>query len=79
MMKEDADLIFDYLTQVVGIKESDIILFGRSMGSGPSSYLASRKNAHSLLLMSPYMSIKEAAKSILGWAGFVSSIVNDKF
>jgi len=49
------------------------------MGSGPSSYLASRKNAHSLLLMSPYMSIKEAAKSILGWAAFVSFAVVEKF
>jgi alpha-beta hydrolase superfamily lysophospholipase len=52
-MKEDADTVYDYLTQIVGVKESDVILFGRSMGSGPTSYLASRKNPHSLLLMSP--------------------------
>jgi len=78
-MKEDADAIYDYLTQVVGIKESDIILFGRSMGSGPTSYLASRKECHSLLLMSPYMSIKDAAKSLLGWASFLSVIVYERF
>ena len=42
-MKEDADAVYDYLCQVAGVKESDIILFGRSMGSGPTSYLASRK------------------------------------
>jgi abhydrolase domain-containing protein 17 len=42
-MRADADTIYDYLTTVVGIKEQDVILWGRSMGSGPSSYLASRK------------------------------------
>ena len=78
-MKEDADAIYDYLTQVCGIKESDIILWGRSMGSGPTSYLASRKSAHSLLLMSPYMSIKDAAKSLLGWASFLTVIVYERF
>jgi pimeloyl-ACP methyl ester carboxylesterase len=78
-MKEDCDAIYDYLTQVVGIKESDIILWGRSMGSGPTSYLASRKQAHSLLLMSPYMSIRDAAKSLLGWASFLTVIVYERF
>jgi alpha-beta hydrolase superfamily lysophospholipase len=78
-MKEDADTVYDYLTQIVGVKESDVILFGRSMGSGPTSYLASRKNPHSLLLMSPYMSIKDAAKSLFGWASFLSVIVYERF
>ena len=78
-MKEDADTIYDYLTQVVGVKESDVILFGRSMGSGPCSYLASRKECHSLLLMSPYMSIRDAARSLLGWASFLTVIVYERF
>ena len=78
-MKDDADAIYDYLTQVVGVKESDVILFGRSMGSGPTSYLASRKECHSLLLMSPYMSIKDAARSLFGWASFLSVIVYERF
>lgn len=79
MMREDADTVYDYLTQVVGILEKDIILFGRSMGSGPTSYLASRKRASSLLLMSPYMSIKDATKSLLGWASFLSVVVYERF
>jgi abhydrolase domain-containing protein 17 len=79
MMREDADTVYDYLTQVVGIKEKDIILFGRSMGSGPTSYLSSRKRPASLLLMSPYMSIKDATKSLLGWASFLSVVVYERF
>ena len=79
-MKEDADTIYDYLTTMCGIKESDVILWGRSMGSGPTSYLASRKQCHSLLLMSPYMSIKDATKSLFGWAGsMLSMIVFERF
>jgi hypothetical protein len=78
-MKEDAEIIYDYLTQCVGINEQDIILFGRSMGSGPTSYLSSIRNPHCLLLMSPYISIKEAAKSLLGWASFLTFIVHEKF
>lgn len=49
------------------------------MGSGPCSYLASVRNPYALLLMSPYTSIQNAAKSILGWASFISFIVYEKF
>jgi len=72
-------MIYEYLVKCIGIREKDIILFGRSMGSGPTSYLASRKDPYALLLMSPYTSIKEAAKSLLGWASFLSLIVYEKF
>ena len=78
-IKEDSEIIYDYLTKCIGIKESDIILFGRSMGSGPTSYLSSIKNPHSLLLMSPYTSIRDAAKALFGWASFLSIIVYEKF
>lgn len=78
-MKEDAELIFEYLTKVIGVKESDIILFGRSMGSGPATYLASKYNACAVLLMSPYTSIKDVAKSLLGWMSFLSVIVYERF
>ena len=78
-MKEDAELIFEYLTKVISVKESDIILFGRSMGSGPATYLASQYNACALLLMSPYTSIKDVARSLLGWMSFLSVIVYERF
>jgi len=78
-MKEDAETVFDYLTKIIGVNENDIILFGRSMGSGPSTYLASKKNAYSLLLMSPYTSIKDVARNLLGWMSFLSVIVYERF
>lgn len=63
----------------MGIQEEDIILFGRSMGSGPTSYLSSKRKPYALILMSPYTSIQNAAKSILGWASFISFLVYEKF
>ena len=78
-MKEDAELIFEYLTKVIGVREHDIILFGRSMGSGPATYLSSKYNACALLLMSPYTSIKDVARSLLGWMSFLSVIVYERF
>jgi hypothetical protein len=49
------------------------------MGSGPSSYLASKNACGGLLLMSPFKSIKTAAKAMLGWAGFLSFVVDERF
>ena len=60
------------------MREQDIILFGRSMGSGPATYL-SRRNACACLLMSPYTSIKDVARSLLGWMQFLSVIVYERF
>ena len=56
-MKEDALIVYDYLTTVVGLSESNIIVFGRSMGSGPSSYVANVRKPFFLILMSAYTSI----------------------
>lgn len=79
-IKEDSETVFDYLTERVGVRENDIILFGRSMGSGPATYLASRKKAYCVLLMSPYTSIKDVSKSLLGRLSFIlTPIVYERF
>lgn len=62
----DSGDIYNYLTQVMGVKGEDIILFGRSIGTGPATWLASEKKVGGLLLMSGYTCIREVAKSIAG-------------
>ena len=37
---EDALTVWDYLTQKIGLSNKDIILFGRSLGTGPATELA---------------------------------------
>jgi hypothetical protein len=57
IMKEDSLIVYDYLITVVGVREEDIILLGRSMGSGPSTFISSVRNPYALVLMSGYTSI----------------------
>jgi hypothetical protein len=62
---------------ISGIPESSIILFGRSIGTGPAAYLASKKNPCALLLMSPFTSIRDIVKESAG--KLLSFLINDRF
>jgi abhydrolase domain-containing protein 17 len=73
-------IVYEYLTKNVGVKESDVIIFGRSMGSGPSTYLSSMYTPFCLLLMSPYTCIKDVAKTLLGKLSFLlMPLVHERF
>jgi esterase/lipase len=61
---ERAKRLYEFLTVEFGYQEKDIILFGRSLGSGPAVQLASHANPSLLILMSAYSSIKNVAKDI---------------
>lgn len=74
---EDAEIVFDFLTQEAGINPDNIFVFGRSIGSGPATHLAAHRTPGILMLMSPYTSIKDAVKDIAG--DFASLLVADRF
>jgi len=57
---------FRYLVDEVGIHYGQIILFGRSLGSGPAVFLASQYPVGGLILVSAFSSIKGAVQSIVG-------------
>ena len=73
----DAQNIYDFLTIVQKIPHSSIILFGRSIGSGPASLLASLRAPSALLLMSPFMSIRDIVREKAG--NMLQYIINDRF
>jgi len=73
---QDAEILFDFIVSQAGILPQNIMLFGRSIGSGPATYLASRRNAGALFLMSPYTSIKAVAKGV---AGKMGALVAERF
>jgi hypothetical protein len=62
----DAESVYIYLTEILKIPEESIILFGRSIGTGPATYLASKKSPCALLLMSPFLSIRDIVKDKAG-------------
>jgi len=60
-----------FFVKEIGINEKDIVVCGRSIGSGPAVYLASQRKPGALILLSPFKSIRETANSILGMFKFI--------
>ena len=63
---EDAEIVFQYIIKAIGYSTTDIIVFGRSIGSGPAAYLASKYEIHSLILMSAFTSLRAVVKGFVG-------------
>jgi len=63
---QDVEDLYEYLTTKMRIPSHNLILFGRSIGTGPATWLASQKQVGCLLLMSGYTCIRQVAKSIAG-------------
>ena len=66
-LTEDAEYVYKFVLHDMGIKESDIIVFGRSMGSGPACFLAGTFKPRALCVMSGYQSVKRVAADQVGW------------
>jgi len=49
---EDAIIVYDFLTKEIKIPEKHIILFGRSIGTGPATWLAAKRKLASYLSIS---------------------------
>jgi len=59
-MIQDADCVYDFvLANFKKIREKDIVVMGRSMGSGPSIHIASTRSPAAVITMSAYTSIKD--------------------
>lgn len=74
---EDALTVWEYLTLQMGLSNKDIILFGRSLGTGPATELAAYVQPCALLLMTAYLSIRNVVKSIAGT--LASYLVHERF
>ena len=66
-IKIRAKRTYDFLTQEFGFEEKDIIVFGRSIGSGPAIDLAAQTHPCALVLMSAYTSLKNVAYDKVKW------------
>ena len=54
---DDIETVYFYLTETLKIPSKKIILFGRSVGSGPSCYLAEKYDVGGLILNSGFLSV----------------------
>lgn len=58
-IKSDAADAYQFLQNKLGFAQENIVLFGRSIGSGPACHLANvRSDVRSVVLMSPFLSIE---------------------
>ena len=64
--------LFSYLVEGMNVSPSRIVLWGRSLGTGPSCYLASKNKLGGLLLETPFFSAFRALTgiTILPWDRF---------
>lgn len=74
----DVEAAFQYLTETAGVFPHQLVLYGRSLGSGPSCYLAHKtaeegNSVGGLILHSPFMSVYRVVVNL----GFTVS--GDKF
>jgi fermentation-respiration switch protein FrsA (DUF1100 family) len=60
------------------VTDHNIIIFGRSIGSGPATYVASHRNPAALLMVSGFTSIKQVTKEQKG-IGCLSFMVKEQF
>lgn len=60
-INQDALYVYDFINKVMGIDEENILVYGRSIGSGPATYVASKRKPGCLFLMSAFKSIRAVA------------------
>ena len=57
-------IIYDFaINNIKNISEKNIFVFGRSLGTGPATYLASKRNPAAVILLSPYTTFAEVARN----------------
>lgn len=61
---EDAECVFLFLTKNCGIAPKNIIVCGRSLGSGPACYLFSKFEFGGLALISPFINIRDIFENL---------------
>lgn len=74
---KDSLILFDFIIDTLKFAPENVIVFGRSIGTGPATYLASqRKNIKMLLLFSPFTRLKEIVKD---YFSILSIFFKDRF
>ena len=58
----DAETVYRFVKTKLNWREEDIVVCGRSIGSGPACYIASNHSPGGLVLVSPHTSIRGVVK-----------------
>mmetsp|Transcript_60333 Transcript_60333/g.112733 ORF Transcript_60333/g.112733 Transcript_60333/m.112733 type:complete len:494 (+) Transcript_60333:161-1642(+) len=72
----NAQLAFRFVTEVLGYPPEDIIVLGRSVGSGPALHVAASAKTYGVILICPFLSVKEVVRCHLGR---VANFIEERF
>lgn len=73
----DASKVLNYVLNVLKRQPDDVIVMGRSIGTGPACYLASIAKVGALVLISPHTSIQGVVKFMFG--SILQYVVKERF
>ncbi len=73
----DIEPVYTFLTQVMDFLPEDLVVMGRSLGTGPATYMSSQHRCGGLVLVSPFTSIQSVVRSNYG--DLLSRLVKDRF
>ena len=60
-------LIYDFVKNKFNLEDKNIYIFGRSIGTSPAIYLASKRKPNALIVISAFTSIKAVADNLVGF------------
>lgn len=60
---EDALAVYDYVARQPSVRPEDLIVMGRSLGSGVATYVAANRPVRAAILVTPYDSVRAVAKA----------------
>ena len=67
VMCQDSLYVYSFVKKKFKANDNDIYIVGRSLGTGPAVYLASKENPKSLILISPFKSIKSIKNALFSF------------
>lgn len=73
----DISPVHEFLTRVMGFLPEDLIVMGRSLGTGPATHFAAQHPCAGLVLVSPFTSIQAVVRNNYG--DLLARLVKDRF
>jgi len=61
-LREDGLAVYDYVVAERGIPDEDIVVMGRSIGSGVATWIAARRPLRGVILVAPFDSLRAVAE-----------------
>ena len=76
LILENTLIVYDFIKQIFKISDNNIFIFGRSIGTSPAIYTASKRNPNSLFVVSAFTHLKSVAQHLVG---FINFLLKDRF